>query len=973
MRCRRLRFALPAIGAIAIFVVGPGAAASAAAGSSILGRAGSHTAVAAMLHAATGYRYSQVTTEPVCGVASPGTASCDAAALVTSAGQLVRPRAAAISSATVRSRAVAPALVGGAGIGGRPPSTAVAEGAPAPYTPQFLQEAYDTGWLSATAGAGHTVAIVDAEGDPSAAADLNTFRAQFGLPTISGSACSPATIATHNSGGPCLVIANQNGQASPLPADGGDGWDIEQSLDLDAVSSMCPNCNILLIQTNSAYDTDLAAGDVQALTLGAKYVSDSFGGPGPANSGTYYTNAEDASGQAAGAETFVATGDNGAYVEDSYTQYGQTSPADVPFPASEPYMTAVGGTSVTPSSTARGVTESAWGGYDSGSATWFGAGSACSTQIGTQQAWQSTVVTGCVGRAASDLSADADPETGIYTYDSQSDQRGWAVYGGTSLAAPLTAAYVALTGINSTSTANGSGLLSAQWAYADAAQLNDITSGSNGTACTGSTAYNAAQICNAGTGWDGPTGVGSISGQVLSTGVGPSLTVPPAGGVDIAGAGYSVVQSASGTAATFDGGVYPNGSDTQVWWAYGSDAATDVGTNFATASTTPVDSVPTGTAPVSAPAQSVSGLTEGTVYYVAECASNNGGTDTICGNATELPVTLGPVPRGAPRLSYTTLAPSGVVSVIEPTWAPTATGGLATQWQESSDGVTWNDATSASLFTITAADADQYLRARVTATDGSGSTIAYSPALQLVPPTTGGGGSGGGGSGGSSGGTGGTSGSTGGSTSASGNTTGGTTAGSTAQAPRIMTAPRLAGLAKVGATVRVSAGSYANASGVTISFERCAHACVVVQNGEATRYRLRAADAGHFLVARVRLTGKAGLSAGGAASGLVGPVISQRTGSLRITRPRATLETGSHTALLNVTRTVIGSSFHVATHTYLLTLTRASGVRGRIGVTLCWRTASSLVACSTPVGLGGTGMFSASVKPGQSLLLIASH
>jgi hypothetical protein len=269
------------------------------------------------------------------------------------------------------------------------------------------------------------------------------------------------------------------------------------------------------------------------------------------------------------------------------------------------------------------------------------------------------------------------------------------------------------------------------------------------------------------------------------------------------------------------------------------------------------------------------------------------------------------------------------------------------QWQEYTAG-TWTNvagATSAS-YTITQADSAKLIRAELIATNAAGSsTLTTGPdQVQYL-----------------------------GSTTTGGTTTGGTTAGSTAQAPRIMTAPRLAGLAKVGATVRVSAGSYANASGVTISFERCAHACVVVQNGEATRYRLRAADAGHFLVARVRLTGKAGLSAGGAASGLVGPVISQRTGSLRITRPRATLETGSHTALLNVTRTVIGSSFHVATHTYLLTLTRASGVRGRIGVTLCWRTASSLVACSTPVGLGGTGRFSASVKPGQSLLLIASH
>src|SRR5207342_1372145 len=104
--------------------------------------------------------------------------------------------------------------------------------------------------------------------------------------------------------------------------------------------------------------------------------------------------------------------------------------------------------------------------------------------------------TGCTGRSWADLSADADPYTGLTVYDSGNG--GWMQVGGTSLATPLIAAYEAVTGINGTSP---------QWAYADSALLNDPITGSTGS-CAAAIAY----ICNAGTGYDGPTGVGSISG-----------------------------------------------------------------------------------------------------------------------------------------------------------------------------------------------------------------------------------------------------------------------------------------------------------------------------------------------------------------------------------------------------------------------------------------------------------------------------
>ena len=104
-----------------------------------------------------------------------------------------------------------------------------------PATPADIQAAYH---LSATAGAGQVVGIVDAQDDPKAEADLAKFRSAYGLP--------PCTTANG-----CFRKVNQRGKASPLPA-GDQGWGLEISLDLDAVSSACPACKILLVEGDSS-------------------------------------------------------------------------------------------------------------------------------------------------------------------------------------------------------------------------------------------------------------------------------------------------------------------------------------------------------------------------------------------------------------------------------------------------------------------------------------------------------------------------------------------------------------------------------------------------------------------------------------------------------------------------------------------------------------------------------------------------
>ena len=106
--------------------------------------------------------------------------------------------------------------------------------------------------------------------------------------------------------------------------------------------------------------------------------------------------------------------------------------------------------------------------------------------------------TGCAKRAMADVSAVADPQTGLAVYaPTTRTSSTWAQYGGTSLSAPIIAAVYALSG-------NTSGYANAK-PYANTSSLFDVTSGSNGSCPT-------TQWCKARTGWDGPTGLGTPNG-----------------------------------------------------------------------------------------------------------------------------------------------------------------------------------------------------------------------------------------------------------------------------------------------------------------------------------------------------------------------------------------------------------------------------------------------------------------------------
>lgn len=336
---------------------------------------------------------------------------------------------------------------------GKPVKTTTISG----YGPANLQAAYNL--PSSTAGSGQTVAIVDAYSDPSAASDLSTYRSHFGLP-----ACSYGASATS-----CLRIVNQNGGTS-LPRSNG-GWAQEESLDLDMVSAVCPNCHIILVEASSSALTNLGAAVNEAAKLGATEISNSYGGSESSSDTKYDTTYYDHPGIAVTA----STGDSGYGVE---------------YPAASPYVTAAGGTTLNDSNGTYSET------------AWSGAGSGCSA-YDPQPSWQSSVSnisSVCGNRAVADVSADANPNTGVAVYDSTRYQglSGWLVFGGTSVASPVIASTYALAG------GEPAGYSGAAYAYANASHLHDVTSGSTGSCGT--------DLCNAGTGWDGPTGLGSPNG-----------------------------------------------------------------------------------------------------------------------------------------------------------------------------------------------------------------------------------------------------------------------------------------------------------------------------------------------------------------------------------------------------------------------------------------------------------------------------
>jgi hypothetical protein len=367
---------------------------------------------------------------------------------------------------------------GGGGFGGggggvtnpTPPSGAL--------TPAEISKSYSLS-ASPTAGAGETIAIVDAYNDPNIKADLATFDAQYGLPAAN------------------LTVLNELGQTSGLPPTD-PGWSLEIAMDVEWTHASAPGANLVLVEANSTNTADL----MQAVKIAASVsnvVSMSWGG-GEFQGETAYDSA--AYFGHPNVSFVAASGDDG----------GQSG---AEWPAVSPDVISVGGTTLALSNSGGYGVETAW----NASGSWWSGYSGSAGGVSKLEplpSYQAGALGSSYakGKATPDVSADANPNTGLAVYDSVpgNGATGWSQVGGTSAGAPIWAGIIAaadqaraahgLTSLGSTQTLSllyGLSESNGKTSAAYSAAFHDITAGSN-------------FVAKAGAGYDQVTGLGSPIG-----------------------------------------------------------------------------------------------------------------------------------------------------------------------------------------------------------------------------------------------------------------------------------------------------------------------------------------------------------------------------------------------------------------------------------------------------------------------------
>jgi Domain of unknown function (DUF4082)/Fibronectin type III domain len=392
-------------------------------------------------------------------------------------------------------------------MGGGPPAGA--------YSPAQILQAYGFNSISFNGAPGtgkrETIAIVDAYDDPKIQSDLNVFDSQFGL--------APTTV----------IRVNQTGGTSYPASDSSGGWELEESLDVEWAHAIAPQASIMLVEANSATDTDLLAA-VKYAAAHANVVSMSWGG----SEFSGETSDDSAYFAKAGVVFVASSGDSGA-------------PAS--WPAASPNVLSVGGTALTLGASNAWSSEAGW--------NESGGGPSASEP---QPAYQKGVVTQTSkARGTPDVAYDASPSTGFAVYDSvpySGTTYGWLGVGGTSAGAPQWAALMAIAdqgraasgqaAINSTNPQEVMNVL-----YKNPGDFHDITSGTS----LGQPHYSA------GLGYDYVTGLGSpIANLVVGSFAGTSTTAPAdtlalaATTAETAGVSFSLTVTAENSSGATDTG-----------------------------------------------------------------------------------------------------------------------------------------------------------------------------------------------------------------------------------------------------------------------------------------------------------------------------------------------------------------------------------------------------------------------------------
>lgn len=369
------------------------------------------------------------------------------------------------------------------------------------YTPQQMRAAYGLTALydSGKRGQGQTVVIIDSFGSPTLQQDLAVFDRQFNLPTVKLQVLSP------------LGTVPFDPSSSEMR-----GWQGETTLDVEMAHAMAPEASIVVL-TSPVDETEGVAGLPEFRQLEKYAVDHHLGSIISQSWAASEVSLADAAGQAEiakwqtfyeqattqqGITVFSSSGDNGAtdYVSFVNGNPGPVSPTrTTSFPDDSPWVTAVGGTTLTKSGGA--YSEVVWnsdGGASGGGISRFFVTPTFQRSLPTSA---QQILNG--KRGVPDVAAAADPNTGLAIYI----DGHWTLAGGTSAAAPLWAGVMAVA-----NQVAGRPLgyinpslykIASSSAYTSA--FRDVTSGDN--------SYNgngvSVQGYQATVGWDAATGLGS--------------------------------------------------------------------------------------------------------------------------------------------------------------------------------------------------------------------------------------------------------------------------------------------------------------------------------------------------------------------------------------------------------------------------------------------------------------------------------
>jgi kumamolisin len=367
------------------------------------------------------------------------------------------------------------------------------------FTPSQLADAYGFTPLyqHGYVGAGHSIALAEFTAFDNN--NINTFDDAFNLPAP-GLQLVPVTVGG-STGGTTINIKEEG----------------EAEMDVEVAHAMAPGATVLVYQGPDTSDSSSVwchiVQDNHADVIATSYGLDE---KHELNSGSQEMDLQDSLFQQAAAQgetVLAASGDNGAYDVPDFDP--ATAPLQVDFPASDPWVTGVGGTSIFQQPDGS-LLETAW----SSTQEKTGGGGGLSTYFHRPE-WQTgpgvdnKYSNGY--RQVPDIAALADndnPGYQVYSADTNGNV-GWGVTGGTSAASPLWAAFVA---VADGATGRREGFLNpALYALGADTQpvYNDVTQGDN-------LYYHATP------GWDFATGWGSMNGPALLDALaGTTVYVPP--------------------------------------------------------------------------------------------------------------------------------------------------------------------------------------------------------------------------------------------------------------------------------------------------------------------------------------------------------------------------------------------------------------------------------------------------------------